>query len=162
MSINISGLDTETPIYLFVKTQNEVKQYIPNRNIVITPSQNEQYQTVFVTKDRNFLSKFPFNFALNQPHPNPCTRMATIRYILPYRWEVNGWLNTESYVVKMMIFDVKGRLVRELVNRKQEPGNYQVVWQGKSNTGRVVASGTYFVRLIAGKYSSVKKIITIR
>jgi hypothetical protein len=162
MSIKICGLEAETPIYLFVKTPKEVKRYVPDRNIVITPSKEEQYKTVFVTKDRNFLSKFPFKFSLNHPHPNPCRQRATIRYILPYRWETNGWLNTNSYIVRMKIFDVKGRVVRDLVNRKQEPGNYRIVWRGKSNTGSVVASGTYFIRLVAGKYSSVKKIITIR
>ncbi|MFC1476497.1 FlgD immunoglobulin-like domain containing protein, partial [Fibrobacterota bacterium] len=85
-----------------------------------------------------------------------------IQYTLPYRWEDNGWLNTNCYKVKMVIYDARGRVVRELVNRKQKPGHYRVVWRGKSDTGRRVASGFYFCRLEAGKYSSVRKIIAIR
>ena len=71
-------------------------------------------------------------------------------------------LNTERYKVKLVIYDMKGRVIRELVNRKQGPGNYRIVWRGKSNTGRLVASGAYIVRLVAGKYTSVKKIIALR
>ena len=131
-------------------------------SIAIEPSNKEQYRTIFATADKDFLNNFPHKFILNNPYPNPCRPATTIRYTLPYNWGSNGWLDTKSYKVKMVIYDARGRVVRELVNRKQNPGNYRVVWRGKSDTGRRVASGFYFCRLIAGKHSSVKKIITIR
>jgi hypothetical protein len=99
---------------------------------------------------------------MRHPYPTPCRPRATINYTLPYRWEANGWLNTAPYKVSMVIYDARGRSVCELVNRKQVPGNYRVVWQGKGDTGRNIASGAYFIRLIAGKYSAVHKIIAMQ
>ncbi len=160
--VTIAGYDAEMPIYLFINNPPDVKQYKPDMAVTLTPASTVQYRTVFATTDKDFLLKFPYKFAMNHPFPNPCRPRATIQYTLPYRWESNGWLNTEPYRVRMVIYDVRGRLVRELVNRKQGPGHYRIVWRGKSNTGHLVASGTYFVRLIAGKYSSVKKIIALR
>jgi hypothetical protein len=63
---------------------------------------------------------------------------------------------------KLSIHDARGRVVRELINRKQLPGKYKIMWKGAGETGHRVASGTYICRLEAGKYSSVKKIIFIR
>jgi hypothetical protein len=130
--------------------------------IPVEPASEAQYRTIFATGDRDFLDRFPQKFVMSNPYPNPCRPAATIRYTLPYRWESNGWLNTASYKVKLVVYDARGRAVCELINRKQEPGHYKVVWRGRSDTGRRMASGFYVVRLEAGKYSSVKKIIVMQ
>jgi hypothetical protein len=147
---------------MYVNTQNGVVAYEPNTIIPLAPMAEAQFRTIFVSKDRNFLKDFPHVFALHHPYPNPCRPKATIHYTLPYRWEKNGWLDNEPYRVSLIIYDARGRAICELVNRKQGPGKYKVVWQGKSDTGRLIASGTYLVRLIAGKNSSVQKIIMLR
>ena len=162
LTLNITGFSEEAPIYLFVNNRSDIVEYKPGITLEIEPSDKEQYRTIFATADKGFINTFPHKFMLNSPYPNPCRPLTTIRYTLPYNFGNNGWLDTKPYRVRMIIYDVKGRVVRELVNRKQKPGHYKVVWRGKGDTGRYVASGTYFCRLTAGKYSSVKKIIAIR
>ncbi|MFC1476499.1 LamG-like jellyroll fold domain-containing protein [Fibrobacterota bacterium] len=162
LTLNITGFSEEAPIYLFVNNRSDIVEYKPGMTLEIEPSDKEQYRTIFATADKDFLNTFPQKFMLNNPYPNPCRPLTTIRYTLPYNFGNNGWLDTKPYRVRMIIYDVKGRVVRELVNRKQKPGYYKVIWRGKGDTGRYVASGTYFCRLTAGKYSSVKKIIAIR
>lgn len=162
LTLNITGFNEEAPIYLFVNTPSGIIEYKPGTALGIEPSGKEQYRTIFATANKGFINTFPHKFILNSPYPNPCRPMTTMRYTLPYNWGNNGWLDTKPYRVRMIIYDAKGRVVRELVNRKQKPGHYKIVWRGKGDTGRYVASGTYFCRLTAGKYSSVKKIIAIR
>jgi len=49
---------------------------------------------------------------------------------------------TESRHVRLSIYDITGRLVETLVDKDQEPGFYQVEWDGKNQ-----GSGIYFYRL---------------
>lgn len=42
------------------------------------------------------------------------------------------------------------------------PGKYVVVWDGKDDYGRLVPSGAYFLRMKAGDYISVKKMMLLR
>lgn len=157
------GYEENTPIYLFVNVgMEDVVEYKSGKSIRLKPSSNEQYRTVFVTDNKDFLSTFPFKFNMRHPYPNPCRQKATIRYTLPYRWSANGWLNKEPYHVTITIYDARGRAVRTLIDRKSSPGTYSIIWRGKSNAGTRIASGAYFCRLVAGKYTSVKKIITLK
>lgn len=62
----------------------------------------------------------------------------------------------------MGIFDVRGRLVRELVDRVQESGSHVVSWDGTEQNGRGAASGVYFVRLTSSGEARSQKIILMR
>jgi len=162
LAMHISGYESGMPVYLFINSGAGVIPYRAGTAIPLEPSAETQYRTIFATGDRNFLDRFPQKFTLNNPYPNPCRPAATIRYTLPYRWESNGWLTTEPYKVRLTIYDARGRAICELVNRKQGPGHYRVVWRGRSDTGGRTASGFYFIRLEAGNHSSVKKIIVMQ
>ncbi len=71
--------------------------------------------------------------------PNPFNATTTVQFELASREHV-----------ELSVYDVNGRLVRQLVAEMRGPGRYQVVWHGMDDRGRGVASGVYFVRLRAG------------
>ena len=71
-------------------------------------------------------------------------------------------MDTRDYVVAIELFDIKGRKVRTLVHRKMQPGSYQAYWDGKSSSGRVVASGHYYCRLKAAPFETVRKLTLVR
>jgi hypothetical protein len=52
--------------------------------------------------------------------------------------------------------------VRNIVNRKQKPGRYLAVWDGKMNTGRMVSAGMYLMTVQAGRYSSIRPVTVVR
>jgi flagellar hook assembly protein FlgD len=79
--------------------------------------------------------------------------MATIKYSI-----------RESGRVTLRIYDVAGRIIRELVNEEKQASltPYSVVWNGTDDSGRRVASGVYFCRMEAKNYVSAMKIVILR
>lgn len=55
-----------------------------------------------------------------------------------------------------------GHRVRELVRGRQPAGWHSVVWDGRDELGRQVASGVYLCRFQAGKFSDVVKLLLSR
>ncbi len=84
-------------------------------------------------------------------YPNPFNPETTIRYSIK-----------DNTPVTLEVYNVKGQLVKTLVNEAKTPGNYSVVWKGLDNNNRSVSSGVYFFKMNAGKYSSTKKMIMMK
>jgi hypothetical protein len=87
-------------------------------------------------------------YALSQNYPNPFRTMTGIRYQLP-----------KSGNVTIAIYNVFGQRIKTLVNEPKDVGYYTVHWDGRSQDGKQVSNGVYFCRMIAGEYTSVKKIL---
>ena len=63
----------------------------------------------------------------------------------------------------LRVFDMAGRLVRNLVTAEPHtPGRHEVVWNGRDDSGRQVASGTYFYRLEAGGFFETKRMVLVK
>ena len=101
-----------------------------------------------ITIDNNAL---PETSELMQNYPNPFNPLTKIKYSIE-----------TTTTVKMNIYDVSGRLVRNLIETKQSPGNYQVEWYGTDNAGLRVASGQYFYQLEVGGEVKTKKMLLIK
>jgi len=84
-------------------------------------------------------------------YPNPFNPETTIRYSVK-----------ETSPVTIEVYNLKGQLVRTLVNEVKTAGNYSVVWNGRDNNNQPVSSGVYFYKMNAGKYSSTKKMIMMK
>jgi len=82
--------------------------------------------------------------------PIPASSGVRIYYSLP-----------EATEVRLSVYDVCGRLVRNLVNTRQESGSKVVLWDGKDSEERRVASGTYFVRLEASGLCVSRKFVLL-
>ena len=55
-----------------------------------------------------------------------------------------------------------GQLVHTLCDEVLDAGNYTRDWSGKNNNGLSVASGVYFVRMEAGGFKDVRKLVLLR
>jgi flagellar hook assembly protein FlgD len=62
----------------------------------------------------------------------------------------------------LKVFDVRGRLVSTLMDRKITAGQHALHWGGANADGRRVASGIYFMKLETRKGSLVKKMVISR
>ena len=92
-----------------------------------------------------------FENALFQNFPNPFNPSTTIRFTVA----------AES-PVELLIFNVQGQKVRTLIEDSRTAGSYRVVWDGRNDRGKLVATGVYFYRLKIGPYLSVKKMLLIK
>jgi len=89
-------------------------------------------------------------FVLLGSSQNPSAAHATIRYSL-----------AEASPVDLRIFSTTGELVRVLEIGTRQPGQHQVVWDGRDELGRPVGRGTWFCRMTAGSFQAVSKLTTI-
>jgi Secretion system C-terminal sorting domain len=96
----------------------------------------------------------PKEFVLYQNYPNPFNPSTTIKYSIPVVG--NGHAHSATNV-QLKIYDILGREVATLVNQKQQPGNYEVIFNAKH-----LSSGTYFYRLSAGNFSKSMKFILLK
>jgi len=84
-------------------------------------------------------------------YPNPFKADTHISYLIP-----------QNALVSLEIHNIKGQLIRRLVNEHKSSGSHQVVWDGCDQTGRVVASGLYFARLKTNGRSLTSKIVKLQ
>jgi hypothetical protein len=66
--------------------------------------------------------------------------------------------------VEIKVYDVRGRVVRDLVNRRFEPGEHEVTWDRLDSTGRSVSRGLYFTQVSYGSqgFIATKKLMIIQ
>jgi len=83
--------------------------------------------------------------------PNPFRDVATIAFELP-----------APEVVRVAVYDLSGRLVREVWNDSLEAGVQTTHWDGTDADGRPVASGVYFCRVEAGGASETQRLVVLK
>ena len=120
--------------------------YLPNDLIVSRGA--FEYGTASDVKDNN---ENPNTFQLCQNYPNPFNPDTKIAYSLS---------NTGD--VSIVIYDLLGRVVTNLLNSIQKAGIHEITWNAKSNAGISMPSGIYFCRVQAGTNSKVIKMILNR
>ncbi len=102
-------------------------------------------------------SILPGKYALLQNYPNPFNPTTTIEFSIP---EIQKNIKEENPGVNevlLKVYDVLGKEVKTLVNKKLKPGNYKVRFNANN-----LPSGVYFYRLKAGNFSGVKKMILLK
>ncbi len=93
----------------------------------------------------------PTRFALNQNYPNPFNPETNISFYIPEKSEVN-----------LTVYNILGQKVRTLVDGPLESGPHTVTWNGKNESGSMVASGIYFYKLNAGDNTVTKKMSMLK
>ncbi len=93
----------------------------------------------------------PQDFKLEQNYPNPFNPTTRIRFAIP-----------ESVDATVKIYDIRGALVKTLLNSHKEAGYYDLVWDGTNASGNQLASGVYLIKMTAGEFSNTKKMVLVR
>jgi len=81
-------------------------------------------------------------------YPNPFNPETTISYTLP-----------RSGNASVRVYNMKGQVVRTLINDAHSAGNHTVVWNGMDESGNAVSSGLYFYQVSANGQSITKKML---
>ncbi len=94
----------------------------------------------------------PTQYNLAQNYPNPFNPSTNIKFSVP-----------ELSNVRLEIFNILGEKVRTLINgQSYNPGNFNIVWNGRNDNGDMVPTGIYLYKMQTGKFNSVKKMLLIK
>ena len=138
--------------------------YLPAGTYRITASHKDFYPLteggIHITAGQNTHLNFVIGFvssedvvevtatALHSNYPNPFNPETTISYDLK-----------EPAKVQLNVYNLKGQLVRTLVNSEQTAGRHNVVFTARDERGNKLSSGLYFYRLRAGDYIKTRKMM---
>ncbi|MEC7849202.1 MAG: T9SS type A sorting domain-containing protein, partial [Candidatus Neomarinimicrobiota bacterium] len=93
----------------------------------------------------------PTEFTLMQNYPNPFNPSTNIRFTIP-----------SNSFVRLIVYDITGKVVNEIVNGFLDPGVHNVEWSGTDAGGIDVSSGVYFYRIEASNYSKTYKMVFVK
>ncbi len=102
----------------------------PNPDIPIVL---RKYKTSIDTQPSIEMDKF-------NVYPNPIKTSTTISYSLK-----------ETSHTSIKIYDLQGQLINTIIEKKQSPGNYRIMWNGTDKNKKEVNNGLYLIRLQAGR-----------
>ena len=85
--------------------------------------------------------------------PNPLRESTRLAYA------VTGATGTH---VSVTVYNVAGQRIRELLDAEQDPGVYQIAWDGRSDAGERVASGVYFMSTVIGVQETRTRVAVVR
>jgi hypothetical protein len=90
-------------------------------------------------------------FLLDQNWPNPFNPATIIRFTLPSDGQVS-----------LRVYNAAGQVVRTVVDEPREAGSHEELWDGCDDSGRRLASGVYFARLVVDGKTRVKKLALLK
>ncbi len=90
-------------------------------------------------------------YKLFQNYPNPFNPVTTLRYDLP-----------EYGFVNIIIYDLLGNVINQLVNEVQNSGYKSIQWNANNNQGHPVSAGVYLYSIEAGDIRQTKKMILLK
>jgi hypothetical protein len=97
------------------------------------------------------LPQVPVRMSIYQNYPNPCIGSTIIRYQV-----------SRDADISIRVYSVTGALVRELHSGHHTPGQYEIIWDGRNQSGVEVSSGVYFYRMEAPGFSQARRLVILR
>jgi hypothetical protein len=110
------------------------------------------------------LQPIPAEFQLQQNYPNPFSQIprlsggnpsTTIRFGIPAHL-------TSGTAVQLRIYNMKGELVRTLVDETMYPGQYAIEWNGRNKLDETAAAGIYIYQLITNEFKTAKRMVFLK
>ena len=99
-------------------------------------------------RDRKMI---PEEFVLQQNYPNPFNPSTTLRYGLP-----------DDVTVSLVIYDIRGNLVKTFAPQSQVSGWYECTWNGIDDSGQPVSTGLYITKIQAGSFTRTIKMLYLK
>ena len=127
-------------------------------NFKIVDAKGNELPGFSVTNDLlnlNGIQTIPEQFSLLQNYPNPFNHETHISYELP---DVQKAMTH----VSLYIYNMKGQLVRKLVDEDKSSGLHTVLWNGKNELGESAPSGLYLYSLTVGNFKTSRKMLFLK
>ena len=93
----------------------------------------------------------PSDLRIHKNYPNPFNPSTIIA------WEIGS-----ANGVELAIYDMNGRVVRELVNSYQSAGYHEARWDGRDSDGNAVPAGLYVYQVKSGQHTKTQKMLLLK
>ena len=93
----------------------------------------------------------PGTYIVSQNYPNPFNPSTTLRYSM-----------SKGELVNIAVYDMSGRLVKDLLNGYQNAGYNSIQWNATNNQGQSVSAGMYICIIKIGSYNTSKKMLLLK
>ncbi len=90
-------------------------------------------------------------YRMGDPSPNPFNPKTRVRFEL-----------AQPGPTTVRVYNVAGRLVRELINQTLPAGPHDFEWDGRDNRGQSIASGSYHIQMRSGNFAAVRKATLVK
>ncbi|MDH4221981.1 MAG: DUF6055 domain-containing protein [candidate division Zixibacteria bacterium] len=138
-------------------------------NIIMIPavvtktsgSFNYSYSATYdstLTEVKDLQELLPYSFELSQNYPNPFNSTT----ILPFEIRGSQSMYQSPVHTTLIIYNILGQTIRTMLDQELKPGNYQVIWDGKDDSGKDVSSGIYLYQLKSRDYTTSMKMLLLR
>jgi hypothetical protein len=126
MMLNILLTYSQT-VYMKINKSDGTFEYYPIQDI-----RKITFDGITGIQDQEKMNSALKTFMILKTYPNPFNYSTTIEYTVP-----------EPGIVRIMIFDMNGKLIRILNNENQVSGKHQIIWEGTDNLGKLLPNGIY-------------------
>ena len=133
-----AGLDPDTYYYRVIAVDAGSNESVPSDTVSVTLEQTGIDEDLVAS--------------VSLIRPNPFTTQTAIHYTVP----------ADGAAVSLRLYDIRGRLVKTLIDRRHAGGAHEVAWDGRDSGGRTVSSGIYFARVLIGDWGDTRKIAFVR
>jgi hypothetical protein len=138
---------------LFLPSQNIEQEYIADILVKMDECPSKKIKLrgrTFEQEEEQHWEPVPRKPQLSQNYPNPFNTETVIEYRMHRDDEV-----------ALKIYNTLGKEIRTIETKLAKAGLNRVIWDGKDNEGKTVASGLYFYQLRTGYYRRFKKMMLI-
>ncbi|MDD2229370.1 MAG: FlgD immunoglobulin-like domain containing protein [Candidatus Cloacimonetes bacterium] len=122
--------------------------YNPGPGEVYLESQTQLVNYQYITPNEDLLN-VP-GVALSN-YPNPFKPNTTVQFELK-----------EAGETTLTVFNIKGQVVKTLVNKSMSSGSHNINWDGRDNNDSVCSSGIYYLRLTSGTQMQQRKMLLLK
>jgi hypothetical protein len=110
-----------------------------------------------------FTTSAPDTYVSNQDAVNPVQITNLRNYPNPFNPSTTiSFTAKASGMAKLNIYNLKGQLVKSLVDEALKSGDHKLVWDGKDSEGNLVGSGIYFYHLEMGNFKRINKMLMMK
>ena len=149
--VNLNPGDSQTIVIAQVIAQGTNNLNLVTKLKILSDTATAFYNRSFIVINKTPVLVLPDKFSLYQNYPNPFNPVTTIKFNIPS--DIKGQISE----VKLIIYNILGKEIAQLVNDKLQPGTYEVTFDGSN-----LPSGVYFYKITAGNYIDTKKMLLIK
>lgn len=129
----------------------KIKSVIKEKNDILLDTQSKESDETLAKSATIDRINLPSKFIIEKAYPNPFNPVVNVRYGLP-----------ESASVKIVIHDIKGRMINNLSINNQPAGWHEYIWDGTDSNGQSIGTGVYLCTIQAGELIKKQKITFLK